>query len=42
MLSRVSSYDDLATWEDTVSHTIPVIVVDSLEDVEDPVDPTAV
>ncbi|KAH9006419.1 hypothetical protein EDB86DRAFT_3061403 [Lactarius hatsudake] len=42
MLSRVSSYDDLATWEDSVSHAIPVIVVDPLEDAEDPVDPTAV
>ena len=42
MLSRVSSYDDLATWEDSVSHAIPVIVVDPLEDAEDPVDPTSV
>jgi hypothetical protein len=42
MLSRVSSYDDLATWEDSVSHAIPVIVVDPLEDAEDPADPTSV
>ncbi|KAH9965194.1 hypothetical protein BC827DRAFT_1265229 [Russula dissimulans] len=39
MLSRVSSFDDLATWEDSVSHAIPVIVVDPLEESEDPVDP---
>jgi len=38
MLSRVSSFDDLATWEDSVSHAMPVIVVDPLEDSEDSVD----
>jgi hypothetical protein len=42
MLSRVSSFDDLATWEDSVSHAIPVIVVDPLEDSEDPIDPASV
>jgi hypothetical protein len=42
MLSRVSSYDDLATWEDSVSHAIPVIVVDPLEDAEDLVGSTVV
>jgi len=39
MLSRVSSFDDLANWEDSVSHVMPVIVVDPLEDSEDPIDP---
>ena len=39
MLSRISSFDDLATWEDSVSHAMPVIVVDPLEESEDPVDP---
>ncbi|KAI9463027.1 hypothetical protein F5148DRAFT_207252 [Russula earlei] len=38
MLSRVSSFDDLATWEDSVSHAMPIIVVDPLEESEDPVD----
>jgi hypothetical protein len=42
MLSRVSSFDDLATWEDSVSHAIPVIVVDPLEDSEEPVEPASV
>jgi hypothetical protein len=42
MLSRVSSFDDLATWEDSVSHAMPVIVVDPLEESEDPVDPPSV
>jgi len=39
MLSRVSSFDDLATWEDSVPHAMPVIVVDPLEESEDPIDP---
>jgi hypothetical protein len=39
MLSRISSFDDLATWEDSVSHAMPVIVVDPLEESEDPDDP---
>lgn len=39
MLSRISSFDDLATWEDSVSHGMPLIVVDPLEESEDPVDP---
>lgn len=39
MLSRVSSFDDLATWEDSVSHSMPVIVVYPLEESEDPVEP---
>lgn len=39
MLSRISSFDDLATWEDSVSHAMPIIVVDPLEESEDPVDP---
>jgi len=42
MLSRVSSFDDLATWEDSVSHAMPIIVVDPLEDSEDAVDPSSV
>jgi hypothetical protein len=41
MLSRVSSFDDLATWEESVSH-VPVIVVDPLDDSEDPVEPPSV
>jgi hypothetical protein len=39
MLSRISSFDDLATWDDSVSHAMPIIVVDPLEESEDPVDP---
>jgi hypothetical protein len=41
MLSRVSSFDDLATWEESVSH-VPVIVVDPLDDSDDPVEPPSV
>jgi hypothetical protein len=36
MLSRVSSFDDLATWEDSVSNAIGV---DPLEDSDDPIEP---
>jgi hypothetical protein len=42
MLSRVSSFDDLATWDDSASNAMPVIVVDPLEDSEDPDDPSSV
>ena len=42
MLSRVSSFDDLATWDDSTSNAMPVIVVDPLEDSEDPDDPSFV
>ncbi|KAI0266549.1 hypothetical protein BC834DRAFT_924021 [Gloeopeniophorella convolvens] len=42
MLSRVSSFDDLATWDDSISHAIPVIVVDPLDDSDEPLDPIAV
>ncbi|KAF8504422.1 hypothetical protein F5888DRAFT_1655651 [Russula emetica] len=42
MASRISSFDDLATWEDSVSHAMPVIVVDPLEESEDPVDPPSI
>lgn len=43
MLSRVSSFDDLATWDDSASNAMPVInVVDPLEDSEDSDDPSSV